>query len=171
MVTFCISSLAWNNMNYLFQRSQHACSPSSLCLGALPAWCALLPSSKPPPLVPTHCHSPSRLHQCIETAATLASAQSPLSNSHHGCLHTHILFWGFGVFFVLFCLFRAAPTAYGSSQARGQIRAIVAGLCHSHSNARSELGRNFEMWKFAAFGKQNISACTHIILGTRLRQL
>ena len=32
--------------------------------------------------------------------------------------------------------FRAAPAAYGISQARGQIRAVAA--CHSHSNARSE---------------------------------
>jgi len=30
----------------------------------------------------------------------------------------------------------AAPTAYGVSQARSQIRAIAAGLHHSHSNAR-----------------------------------
>ena len=29
--------------------------------------------------------------------------------------------------------------AYGSYQARGQIRAAAAGLCHSHSNAISEL--------------------------------
>jgi len=28
--------------------------------------------------------------------------------------------------------------AYGGSQARGLIRAIAAGLHHSHSNARSE---------------------------------
>ena len=32
----------------------------------------------------------------------------------------------------------AAPAAYGDSQARGQIRAVAAGLHHSHSNARSE---------------------------------
>ena len=43
------------------------------------------------------------------------------------------------LFFVCFCLFRAAPEAYGSCQARGQIWAIAAGLCHSHSHARSEL--------------------------------
>ena len=36
-------------------------------------------------------------------------------------------------------LFRAAPVAHGSSQARGQIRAAAASLYHSHSNARSEL--------------------------------
>ena len=41
------------------------------------------------------------------------------------------------LFFKNFCLFRAAPVAYGSSQARGQIRAVAAGLHHSHSKARS----------------------------------
>ena len=41
-------------------------------------------------------------------------------------------------FFLLFSLFRAAARAYGGSQARGQIGAAVAGLHHSHSNARSE---------------------------------
>ena len=30
--------------------------------------------------------------------------------------------------FVLFCFFRASPTAYGGSQARGQIGAVAAGL-------------------------------------------
>ena len=41
-------------------------------------------------------------------------------------------------FFFFFFLFRAAPTVYGSSQARGGIRATATSLCHSHSNARSE---------------------------------
>ena len=34
--------------------------------------------------------------------------------------------------------FRAVPAAYGSSLARGRIRAIAAGVHHSHSNAGSE---------------------------------
>ena len=38
----------------------------------------------------------------------------------------------------LFCLFRAIPMAYGSSQARGWIGTAAAGLHHSHSNARSK---------------------------------
>ena len=38
-----------------------------------------------------------------------------------------------------FFLFTAAPRAYGSSQARGWIRAVAASLRHSHSNTRSEL--------------------------------
>ena len=45
-------------------------------------------------------------------------------------------------FFVCFLgvlLFRAAPAAYGSSQTRGRIGAIAAGLHHRHSNAESEL--------------------------------
>ena len=40
--------------------------------------------------------------------------------------------------FLNFFIFRATPTAYGSSQASGWIRATAAGLRHSHSNARSE---------------------------------
>ena len=39
---------------------------------------------------------------------------------------------------LLFCLFRAAPKACGSSQARARIGATAAGLHHSHSNAGSE---------------------------------
>ena len=42
-------------------------------------------------------------------------------------------------FFLAFLLFRAAPAAYGGSQACGRIRAAAAGLRHSHSNIRSEL--------------------------------
>ena len=34
--------------------------------------------------------------------------------------------------------FRAAPTAFGSSQAKGRIRAVAASLHHSHSDAGSE---------------------------------
>ena len=41
-------------------------------------------------------------------------------------------------FFFVFCLFRAAPAAYGGSQARGLIGAIAVGLHQSYSNARSE---------------------------------
>ena len=37
------------------------------------------------------------------------------------------------------CLFRSEPEAYGGSQARGQIRAVAAGLHHRHSNVESEL--------------------------------
>ena len=45
----------------------------------------------------------------------------------------------FSVFYLFFfLLFRAAPVAYGSSQARGRIEAVAAGLCHHHSNAGSE---------------------------------
>ena len=40
--------------------------------------------------------------------------------------------------FLFFCFFRSAPVAYGSSQARGWIRAAAAGLHHRHSNIGSE---------------------------------
>ena len=47
-------------------------------------------------------------------------------------------------FIYLFILFyfvfsRAAPMAYGGSQARGRIRAVAARLCQSHSNSGAEL--------------------------------
>ena len=42
-------------------------------------------------------------------------------------------------FFFVFCPFRAIPTAYGGSQARGLIKAVAAGLYHSHSNTGFEL--------------------------------
>ena len=35
------------------------------------------------------------------------------------------------------CLFKAIPIAYGSCQARSQIRAAAAGQHHSHSNVGS----------------------------------
>ena len=45
---------------------------------------------------------------------------------------------GLFLFFPFFFFFRAAPTAYGSSQARGQIGAIASGLHHSHSKVGSK---------------------------------
>ena len=45
---------------------------------------------------------------------------------------------GIDFFFFVFCLFRATPTAYEGSQAKGRITAIAAGHSHSHSNDRSE---------------------------------
>ena len=41
--------------------------------------------------------------------------------------------------FIYFLLFRAAPTAHGSSQARGQIGTAAASLHHSPRNTRFEL--------------------------------
>ena len=51
---------------------------------------------------------------------------------------TFCTFMSFSFSFFSFLLFRAAPAAYGGSQARGWIRGTVAGLYHSHSHARSE---------------------------------
>ena len=47
--------------------------------------------------------------------------------------------WWWWQWFCLVLLFRATPSAYGGSQARGRIRAAAASLHHSHSNARSHL--------------------------------
>ena len=58
------------------------------------------------------------------------------------CLCMYLMYYffifHFSYLFIYFPFFRATPAAYGSSQARGPIRAIVANLHHSHSNIRSE---------------------------------
>ena len=45
---------------------------------------------------------------------------------------------GFFFFCFFLFLFRVTPVAYGSSQARGPIRAVAAGLRYSHSSAGSK---------------------------------
>ena len=51
------------------------------------------------------------------------------------CLWRNVYYF---IFFYLVLGFRATPTVYGSSQARGPIRATAAGLPHSHSSMGSE---------------------------------
>ena len=41
----------------------------------------------------------------------------------------------FYLIYLFILLFRAAPTAYGGSQARGPFGVAAAGLCHSHNDA------------------------------------
>ena len=53
----------------------------------------------------------------------------PPENSH----------WFFCFVLSCFVLFRVTPVTYGSSQAKGRIRAVAAGLHHSHSNPGSKL--------------------------------
>ena len=46
-------------------------------------------------------------------------------------------FLNVGLFLFFFLPFRAAPVAYGGSQARGRIGATAAGLGHSHSRIQA----------------------------------
>ena len=64
---------------------------------------------------------------------TILSLLSNLAKNYRHSLLT-LIFFLFSAFF----FFRAATEACGSSQARGQIGAVVASLCHSLSDARSE---------------------------------
>ena len=62
-------------------------------------------------------------------------------------------------FFLLFFLglFRVTPEAYGSSQAKGQIRAVATGLRHSHSHVGSEpyLQPTLSSWQCGIFNPLN----------------
>ena len=60
---------------------------------------------------------------------------------HHPCwtCHWHTPQWQILLtFFFFFLLFSTAPEAYGSSQARGRIRAVDFGLHHSRSKAMQD---------------------------------
>ena len=69
-----------------------------------------------------------------------------------------------GLFVCLFVLlFRAAPIAYGVSQARGQIGATAAGLCHSHSNTRTELHHSsWQHWIPKSLSEARDWTCTFV---------
>ena len=54
-------------------------------------------------------------------------------------LESNVKFICLFIYVLIFCLFRAIPAAYQSSQPRGRIRAVAASLYHSHSNMESEL--------------------------------
>ena len=56
-----------------------------------------------------------------------------MNNAAVKCVFLLLFFGGGG----LFGYSKAAPAAYGGSQASGLIGAVAAGLCHSHSNAGS----------------------------------
>ena len=61
--------------------------------------------------------------------------RSRIAELHGNSLFNFFVCWLVGFFLLLF---RAAPVAYGGSQARGQIGATDASLHHSHSNFGSE---------------------------------
>ena len=63
-----------------------------------------------------------------------------LTQGPNFCLHFHMVVSLWAALFKSlrpFLSFRAAPSAYGGSQARVWIGATAAGLHHSHSNSRS----------------------------------
>ena len=56
----------------------------------------------------------------------------PSENRSDRQKYIFILFFFYFYLFIYFLLFKATPTAYGGSQAIGQIRATAVGLHHSH---------------------------------------
>ena len=60
----------------------------------------------------------------------------------NGCIYKPwnlaFLFLFFFNFFCLFAISRATLSAYGDSQAKGQIRAVATSLRQSHSNIKSK---------------------------------
>ena len=97
-------------------------------------------------VIETRYKDPSSLFKESSTAQRTSDFFSTLISGHMKLRHFHDLLLSqlispslFFFFFFFFCLFRATLVAYGSSQARGQIRAAAVGLHHSHSSSGSEL--------------------------------
>ena len=93
-------------------------------------------------------HATGIANQSITIRKYFSSPEKNKEQNEYPCSYSPTLF-SFNIFTIfalvffccccLFVFFRAAPAAYGDSQARGLIRVFAAGLCQSHSNARSEL--------------------------------
>lgn len=69
---------------------------------------------------------------CVDCHCPEARRRLSGSWGHRPLPHSHL-----GIFF-FFWLFRAALVTYASSQTRGQMGSVAAGLQHSHSHAGSE---------------------------------
>ena len=82
---------------------------------------------------PCHSRDPSHCSDNTRSLTPFATGNSMFIHIFIFCSQVNLFF------FFFFCLFRPAPVTYGSSQARGWIRAAAADVHHSHSNARSEL--------------------------------
>ena len=65
----------------------------------------------------------------------LQSSEYQIALGPLDCYHIFHL----GQLLLLFVFSRAAPVAYGGSQASGPVGAVAPGLCQSHSNVGSKL--------------------------------
>ena len=103
-------------------------SPGRCCIICTPTWHLALPTASAP-LGPGEADSHLWMVPPV-LEATLTSFLMPLS-SHPWQLQLQTLgldSLGFLFSFFVFCLFRAAPSACGGSQAGGRIRAVAASL-------------------------------------------
>ena len=84
------------------------------------------------------CHSYNNagsLTHCARLGIELVPSQRETRSLTH-CATAGTQLYLKNIYIYYFCLFMAALAAYGSSQARGRIRVVAAGLRHSHSNAK-----------------------------------
>ena len=101
-------------------------------LGIVPA-----PYSRTSLLIHSKCNSSHLPTPTPNSSHFLPSTISPFSMSMSLLLFYSQVHLCHILFYFIFLLLRAAPVAYGGSQARGRIGSTAASLCHSHSNTRS----------------------------------
>ena len=78
------------------------------------------------------------IHVCVTGSPYCTAEKKKGKNSKKNLYFTHLIFLGFLFFLCVFYLFSATPSAYGGSQARGQIGATASGLHHSYRNVGSK---------------------------------
>ena len=85
----------------------------------------------------------NQLHACLKSHRTFCLGLDTGERDVVAVINNYSAFNMCLVFFFLLLLFvcfsfRAAPAAYGSSRARGRIRAVAASLHHSKNNSKSK---------------------------------
>ena len=83
--------------------------------------------------------SPNSLPVARHVTAAILDHPSPWVSLGMTTQQAHRIWSEYKCLFLCLCFFRAAPTAYGGSQARGRIRAVAADVHHGHSNVTFEM--------------------------------
>ena len=103
-------------------------------LGLSEAW----PSAEAPPRLLTGLCCPTLTSKSCQHLCPQSLNYANGTKLYVNWLADHFMPFFFLSFFLSFVISRAAPAAYGGSQAPGLIGTVAAGLRHSHSNAGSE---------------------------------
>jgi len=129
---------------FTFLRNGYVCIPKNLCSGTV-TWeqsdvfrsCFNNKTGQNGAQLRAH-YSPQLRHD-----PSISSIQGSVNDGFPVCCGNSRYSQPFFFFFFFFCLFRAAPMAYGGSQARGLIGAVATSLRHSHSHMGYDLHHSY----------------------------
>ena len=122
----------------------------------------------------THTHTESYLNSIGMDPISLVAKEKHNQNLDSVISVTLEQFWMWAFMCTSFvcvcvCLFYSPTTACGSSQARGQIRAVAASLYHNHSNTRYKLA--YSSWQHQILNPLREAGAQTLILRILVRFL